>query len=106
MQTKNEPLKGKIYYAYKWERYECTFHFEDVKSAIRGLLEEIDYEIREWERRIKRKKVIPSFIHLSVNETEARIEELNYCKTLIKKWFPDLLEESGENGKITKVVQD
>ena len=102
---KHEPLKNKIVLrvreqdGFEWEDYErnidnidmnrqalvCElFYLHDVKSAVQGLLEEIDKEIEEAELEKEGKGYYRFFDNVMT---------LKRAKSLIKKWFPDILEE-------------
>jgi len=84
---KYEPLKGKervIQYIGNIRRMDGGIHripfikrgflTDDVKSAVQGLLEDLE--------RAKR-----------VTCDENKKAHLDYCIYLVKKWFPDVVEE-------------
>ena len=109
---KNEPLKEKVIVGDPHEGIK--FKFEDVKSAVQGLLEEIEELKRsknpysenifpeptkeQWKKRnevLERAELSPdqfsgSLCRLGWNNS------LDDVKNLIKKWFPDVLEEVDE----------
>ena len=111
---KNEPLKGKIllwnettgdiettdgkYFletkAENGEYVEILLK-SDVKSAVLGLLEEINENIEEW------KEIMNEEDEITQERIAARIDELEFCKDLIKKWFADVFEVKR---KWTKIV--
>ena len=88
---KNEPLKGKA--------QECLvefdgelirnreFRFQDVKSAVEGLLEEISkldrIELEEFSDE--------QFDNLH-DPDEVIVHAVDYFKHLVKKWFADVFE--------------
>jgi len=91
---KYEPLKGKVLWTYWIEIYEdkeyiysdapaCIFDFDDVKSAVQGLLQEIDKEIEEAELEKEGKGYYRFFDNVMT---------LKRAKSLIKKWLPDVVE--------------
>jgi len=86
---KHKPLKNKIKEAptillgEKAIGYKEIFFFEDVKSAVQGLLEEIEEAIKYY--------TIQNTLNESTFRNE-RIEGLKIAKKLIKKWFPDVVE--------------
>ena len=75
---KNEPLKGKAQEClveFDGELVRCReFRFVDVRSAVRGLLEEIE-NLKDWDA------VYQDYV--------ISLEDI---KKLIKKWFSDVLE--------------
>ena len=90
---KNEPLKNKIMEAPtillggKPIGYKEIFFFEDVKSAVQGLLEEVEEAIKYYT------------IQNALNESKfrnERIEGLKIAKNLIKKWFSDVVKNENE----------
>ena len=106
MQTKkNEPLKEKVIVGDPHEGIK--FKFEDVKSAVQGLLEEIEGDIKYW------KEEMEEYEEKSLNaKTDNEREEYtkyweiaeqvhrvlkNRIKNLIKKWFPDVCEVDEKN---------
>jgi len=90
---KPEPLtKEKIFRCVekgKNEGYRVVF-IRDVKSAVQGLLEEIEKEIRESEEREEEVKKVGDYLEV---EWELGIQEgLTCAKNLIKKWFEAVSE--------------
>ena len=85
---KNEPLKEKVIVGDPHEGIK--FKFEDVKSAVHGLLDEIEKAIKYY--------TIQNALNESTFRNE-RIEGLKIAQELIKKWFPDVLEEVDEKWK-------
>jgi len=82
---KYEPLKGKIKVDACDPRNEIEYIlFDDVKSAVQGLLEEINKEIEEAELEKEGKGYYRFFDNVMT---------LKRAKSLIKKWFPDVVEE-------------
>jgi len=87
--NKTEPLKGKRLYTYwseicedKEEVYSnnpaCVFDIEDVKSAVDGLLDEIE--------KMPTFQIVPRFEGINlVPKSDVKI--------LIKKWFADVFED-------------
>ena len=98
---KNEPLKGKIYYLdtrfpMSLDRVPHSakleieiFLMDDIKSAVRGLLEEIEELIIGWQEAMGKEKMNKAY-------GNGAIRSLIDAKNLIKKWFSDVLE-GGEN---------
>ena len=88
---KNEPLKGKmmtipIFIETNVYRDEEIFKFEDVKSAVEGLISDLEAE---------RVGVFPDMecgydIFYDDNGEFVRFEKVI---ELIKKWFPDVFEK-------------
>ena len=78
---KNEPLKEKVIVGDPHEGIK--FKFEDVKSAVQGLLEEID----DLYHRFPKADVWDK----SNDEVCGMCEK--YFKKLIKKWFADVINE-------------
>lgn len=88
---KFEPLEGKVYHIV--EKGINIFLFSDVKSAVQGLLEEIDssYGCIHHKEEGGDDECI---ICVAIGQT------LNEVKRKIKKWFPDVFkEEVNENDK-------
>jgi len=79
---KYEPLKGKVYHIP--EKGINVFLYSSVKSAVQGLLEEINKEIEEAELEKEGKGYYRFFDNVMT---------LKRAKSLIKKWFPDVVEE-------------
>jgi len=79
---KNKPLKDKAFELDPDAKGEegSAFWFTDVKSAVQGLLEEIDELIEEYRKEV-------------CNEVTKHnlICTLSTVKNLIKKWFPDVV---------------
>ncbi|RLB77420.1 MAG: hypothetical protein DRH24_16280 [Deltaproteobacteria bacterium] len=67
------------------------FYADEVKSAVRGLLNDIDKLIKWYEECRDR----DYHIFTAKRDTAFRI------KTKIKKWFPDVVED--ENKRIVKI---
>ena len=82
MTKRNEPLKGKAFELDPNADMEegSAFWFKDVKSAVQGLLEEID-KLMKWYEEGRDKDY---HIFTAKRDTAFRI------KTKIKKWFPVL----------------
>jgi len=84
---KYEPLKEKI----RFLRIESTsenvilgspfMYLHDVKSAVQGVLQEIDKNIKKWEETMEKADEITR------ERIASRIDELEFCKDLIKKWL-------------------
>jgi len=83
--NKTEPLKNKMMVVLGTSILpEFKFFFADsVKSAVQGLLQEIDEEISNWQKAENKGKV---------NKAYARgyISSLTRMKDLIRKWFADV----------------
>ena len=113
--TENKPLKGKRLYTYwseicedKEEVYSdnpaCVFNFEAVKSAVQGLLEEIENKIKElkkqWKKHLEEDGgscYCQAYAESCIPE---RLEDWKLFKKMIRKWFPDVVfEEVKENEK-------
>jgi len=101
--TENEPLKGKKFNIIDFEdlkegisasvefHSDFLFYFEDVKSAVKGLLEEIDSSYGCIHHR-KEGGDDECIICVAIGQT------LNEVKRKIRKWFADVLE-GNKNGK-------
>jgi len=87
MKRKNEPLKNKMRTMIGARPLpEFNFFFaDDIKSAIQGLLEEIEEAIKYY--------TIQNALNKSTFRNE-RIKGLKIAQSLIKKWFPDVCEEA------------
>ena len=57
-----------------------------LKSAVQGLLQDIEREIKGWEKMMDGKDKITQEI------LSAEMDELEFCKDLVQRWFPDLIE--------------
>ena len=82
MPEKNEPLKNKAFELDPNVSGDegSAFWFMDVKSAVQGLLQEID-ELIEWYEKNRKEDY---HIFTAKRDTAFRI------KNKIKKWFPDV----------------
>ena len=99
MTEKFEPLKGKYKKSFdKWEEkyieeypagqktrwreltHETSEVLDDVKSAVQGLLKEIEEKCDEW-------------YHIDYYQLPTWGEIKEELKNLIKKWFADVIEE-------------
>ncbi|RLB78921.1 MAG: hypothetical protein DRH06_00465 [Deltaproteobacteria bacterium] len=79
---KYEPLKGKIKVDACDPRNEIEYIlFDDVKSAVQGVLQEIDKNIKKWEETMEKAD------ETTRERIASRIDELEFCKDLIKKWL-------------------
>ena len=81
MTEKFEPLKGKIETTIEpfTKRKYKMFDFDDVKSAVQGLLSDLDEYV--W------------FISTTMYDPHGLIKA-KVVKNLIKKWFPDVVVRS------------
>ena len=79
-----ETLDGKYFLTTKTEngRYIKIILYSNLKSAVQGLIQEID----------QREKKIASEDRLSIGIYVDVINELENVKKLIKKWFPNMIE--------------
>jgi len=102
MKRKNEPLKGKVE---EWYQTLKKFHFpnpenfadeiiDDIKSAIQGLLEDIERQDNEVT------KILSEILQGNVKEKAVNRgalygwrEALCWIREKIKKWFPDVVKE-------------
>jgi len=88
---KNEPLKGKmmtipIFIETNVYRDEEIFKFEDVKSAVEGLISDLEAE---------RVGIFPSIDDDDYNifyADDGEFVRFEKVIELIKKWFPDMFE--------------
>jgi len=87
---KYEPLKGKVYHIP--EKGINVFLYSSVKSAVRGLLQEIENRIKELDRY----EQIGFTKQFYINCTNRRDEIETRIIPLIKKWFADVVEEDEE----------
>jgi len=85
-----ETINGKYFLETKTENGEYVEIIlkSDVKSAVHGLLEEID-EMIEWYEENRKEDY---HIFTAKRDTALRI------KTKIKKWFPDVVEDKNKGG--------
>jgi len=81
--TKPEPLTKEKIIA---EKYENFFREQDVKSAVQGLLKDIE----------KRKKTLKEIFEntiLILYDSGILLAEIEEIKNLVKEWFPDVVED-------------
>ena len=77
---KFEPLKGKEKVVLIRYLPYGVFYVNDVKSAVQGLLKEIEEKCDEW-------------YHIDYYQLPTWGEIKEELKNLIKKWFADVIEE-------------
>ena len=82
---------------------EEVVRLEDVKSAVQGLLEEIENKIKElkkqWKKHLEEDGgscYCQAYAESCIPE---RLEDWKLFKKMIRKWFPDVFEEVKENEK-------
>jgi len=97
MKRENEPLKDKAYYCCANKHY-LHVRMDDLKSAIQGLLEEIEQQDNEVT------KILSEILQGNVKEKAVNRgalygwrEALCWIREKIKKWFPDIIEESNKD---------
>jgi len=61
-----------------------------LKSAVQGLLREIERNIKEW------KETMEGEDETTQERLASRIDELEFCKDLVKKWLADVVGEDEE----------
>lgn len=87
---KNEPLKGKVV-PFIGDKQTKIIWLEDVESAVQGLLEEVDkldrIELEEF--------ADEQFDNLH-DPDEVIVHAIDYFKSLIREWFPDVWLEKNE----------
>ncbi len=105
---KPEPLKGKIKKFPRGLRTIRIFELDDVKSAVQGLLEEIERrkeklkEDLEYERDKLRKaedEMEEDVAQTCIDFIKVRLDELCEIEKQIKKWFADVFEEVSRNDR-------
>ena len=82
--VKYEPLKGKVYHIP--EKGINIFLYSNVKSAVQGLIRELEQEVSKEEDTVLDKSYV---IHRIVIPK-------------IKEWFPDIVEGENEQPKLEK----
>ena len=80
----NEPLKGKVYHIP--EKGLSIFWYSSIKSAVQGLLKDIEKLESEITDEYKNEWLNTPMKHYCISL-------LNECKGLVKKWFPDVFKE-------------
>ena len=98
MPEKNEPLKGKTFFLRKLcascdslFRGDYVFEFEDVKSAIQGLLEELEEKRTELEN--KKLEYAKKLDDEGMAIIEVLLSSCDWFEQKIKKWFPDVVNK-------------
>jgi len=84
---KYEPLKGKVYHIY--EKGINIFLYSSVKSAVQGLIRELESRIKELDR-YEDMGFTKQFC------ANRRDEIKTYIIPLIKKWFADVINKEAE----------
>jgi len=86
MKTNHKPLKNKkIGIASESSRFindneSCGFWYEDVESAVKGLIEEIENCM--WLKALE-----------DTYEGVFKLQPRKHIQELIKKWFPDVVKD-------------
>ena len=80
--SENEPLEDKVWRCIDADGDDRVFSFEDVKSAVQGLLAELKLECKPYD-------------FLEVGNKKLSFEQI---KQIIGKWFPDVFKEVKEDG--------
>jgi len=65
-----------------------------LKSAVQGLLQEINKNIKRWEETMEKAD------ETTRERIASRIDELEFCKDLVKKWMPDVVEVVGNESSL------
>jgi len=87
MKRENEPLKDKAYYCCANKHY-LHVRMDDLKSAVQGLLENL--KEKQINARVYQSDELLDFYSGYEEGISDAIQE-------IKKWFPDIIEESNKD---------